>query len=150
MEETMIAVCPKCRAKNRIALQKAREHQPVCGKCGGNVYPSMPGYTIEAGDVDFDEIVLRSGAVTLVDFYSNHCGPCRMMEPAINRLAEDLAGQARIVKVNTDRSPYTASKYGIMGVPTFVLFRGIEIGRAEGAQPIEVLKGMIERYRTPV
>ncbi|MBI2251935.1 MAG: hypothetical protein HYU63_04190 [Armatimonadetes bacterium] len=96
MSETIIAICPKCKSKNRILMEKAANSQTVCGKCKNNIYPEMPGYPIEATDLNFENNVVRAGVITLVDFYSNHCSPCKTMEPIIKQLAYDLAGKSRI------------------------------------------------------
>lgn len=150
MSESMIVICPSCRAKNKVSLEKAGQYQPVCGKCKASISPAAPGYPIEASDATFDESVVRSGVPTLVDFYSHHCGPCKAMEPVVERLAYDLAGVARVVKVNTDRNSYAPSKYQVRGVPTFVLFRGLEAGRMVGAQSYEALRALVERFVTRV
>lgn len=147
MKEAVIAICPRCKTKNRIVIDAAKKSQPLCGKCRNYVYIEAPGYPVEANDKNFDDNVVRSGTITLVDFYSTRCAPCKTMEPVIEQLAYDMAGNARVVKFNVDRNSYIPSKFGIRAVPTFVVFRGIELGRLTGAQPVENLKELIERYK---
>jgi len=75
---------------------------------------------VEVSDGNFAENV-KAGLV-LVDFWAPWCGPCRMIAPVLEHIAKDYAGRARILKLNVDENPATASKYGIMSIPTMVIF----------------------------
>jgi thioredoxin 1 len=86
--------------------------------------------------------VLASEQPVLVDFWADWCGPCRMVEPVVEQIAEERAGELRVVKVNVDEEPELAQRYGVMSIPALVLFSGGEPkAGAVGAQP----KGMLER-----
>ena len=73
-------------------------------------------------DQNFEEEVLKSELPVLVDFYADWCGPCKMMSPVIEKLAEDYAGKVNVGKLNVDNSPASAAKYRVMSIPTMILF----------------------------
>ena len=90
----------------------------------------------------FDEQVLRSEKAVLVDFWAEWCGPCHAVAPVLDKIAEEHAGELRLVKVNIDEEQELAQRYGVMSIPTMILFRDGEPAAAViGAQP----KGAIER-----
>lgn len=89
--------------------------------------------TFDIGDSDFEEKVLKAGKPVLVDFWAAWCGPCKMAEPVLEELADEYKGKIAIVKVNVDENSASTQKYGIMSIPTTVLFKeGKEIGRQIG------------------
>lgn len=77
----------------------------------------------EVTDQNFEEEVLKSDIPVLVDFWATWCGPCRALAPTIDRIAEETAGQLKVVKVDTDQNIETATKYQIMSIPTLLLFK---------------------------
>ena len=85
---------------------------------------------------NFDEIVLRSDKPVLVDFWAEWCGPCQMLGPVIESLAEQYEGKVIVGKVNTDEEPELAIGYQVSGIPTVIFFKdGKEIDRLVGAMP---------------
>ena len=84
----------------------------------------MAGNVIELTDADFDQTIQDSQAPVLVDFWAPWCGPCRMLAPIIEQVANEYAGKAKICKVNTDDSRDTALEFGISAIPTLILFKG--------------------------
>ena len=95
-------------------------------------------------DASFSSDVLQSDKPVLVDFWAEWCGPCRMIGPALEEIAGSLGDKVKIVKLNVDENPQTASKYGIMSIPTLMLFKGGELAsRQVGAAPKQKLEQWI-------
>ncbi len=95
---------------------------------------------------DFDTQVLGAQQPVLVDFYSNSCPPCRRLAPTIEALAEEYEGRALVCKVNVDRAPDLAQRYGIQGVPSVLFFSGgEEAGRLVGLRPQSAYTEMLEK-----
>lgn len=94
---------------------------------------------------NFSTEVLNADKPVLVDFYADWCGPCRMMSPIVEQLAVDMEGKAIIGKLNIDDNEDIAMKYGVMNIPTLILFKnGTEVNRIVGAQNREVLERMLQ------
>lgn len=95
----------------------------------------------------FNQQVESEKGLTLVDFYADWCGPCRMIAPVLEELADTYQGKVNIVKVNADESPAILDKYGVRGLPTLMMFEnGSPVGTAVGAQPANALKGFIDQH----
>ncbi|GEA15110.1 MAG: thioredoxin 1 [Moorella sp. (in: firmicutes)] len=93
----------------------------------------------------FEAEVLSAPLPVVVDFWAVWCGPCRMMAPVLDQLAEDYAGNVKFAKVNVDENQELAARYGIMSIPTLVIFKdGQEVGRVIGYMPKEKLKEQLE------
>lgn len=97
-------------------------------------------------DADFDESVLRSDLLTIVDFWAPWCGPCRIIAPILAEIATDYEGRVRIAKMNVDESPETPQKYGISAIPTLLFFKNGElVDRVTGIRPRNEIEQLIER-----
>ena len=98
----------------------------------------------KVSDTDFDSEVLKATGPVVVDFWAEWCGPCRMIAPALEEIAGSLNGKVKIVKLNVDESPKTASKYGVMSIPTLMIFKNGEMAsRQVGAAPKQKLEQWI-------
>ena len=95
-----------------------------CGKCKKSLLDTKP---INLRDTNFDEVVVNSDLPVIVDFWAPWCGPCKMVGPVIEELAEDFDGKAKICKVNTDEEQDIAVKYGIRSIPTILFFKDGEL-----------------------
>ena len=125
----MILKCPSCGRKNRSPAQRLAE-TGRCGACKTEISPvSTP---IDADPETFDEIVSGAKVPVLVDFWAAWCGPCKMAAPEVARTAEEMKGRALVLKVDTDRHPELAARFGVQGIPNFVVLRD---GRTVFQQP---------------
>ena len=101
---------------------------------------------VHVSDDAFEKIVLKSQTPVLVDFWAPWCGPCKMIAPAVEELAKEYEGKALVAKVNTDNDSLWASRFGIQGIPTLIVFKdGKEVDRIVGAVRKDKLKGMLEK-----
>ncbi len=97
-------------------------------------------------DTDFDDKVLKASQPVLVDFWAAWCGPCRMMTPVIDELADAFDGKVLIAKMNVDENPQTPAKYGVRGIPNIKLFKGGEVvDEVVGAVPRQKIEEMLNK-----
>ncbi len=94
---------------------------------------------------NFEEEVVGSDKPVLVDFWADWCGPCRMLAPAVAEIAEEKEGSVKVGKVNVDEEPELASRFGIMSIPTLLLFKDGEVANTlVGAYPKSMILEMLE------
>lgn len=96
---------------------------------------------------NFDNEVLNADKPVLVDFWAAWCGPCRMVAPVIDQLADEYDGKLSIAKVNVDENPELAGRYDIMSIPSVFLFnKGSKVDGVIGARPKKIFDDMLKRY----
>ena len=117
----IVTTCPACGQKNRFVYERLGD--PVrCGTCKAPLH--LPAEPIEmASAADFDRLVSRSSVPVLVDYWAPWCGPCRMVAPVMEEIAQERGDQLKVVKLNIDENQNTAIQFNVMSIPTLILFR---------------------------
>jgi thioredoxin 2 len=130
MSQALHLVCPSCGGVNRVPPDRLGDGGK-CGRCGAVLASSAPLSVDEAG---FERFVTRDHRPILIDFWADWCGPCKMMAPAFQQAAAQLAPGVLALKVNTEQAQNLSARLGIRSIPTLALFhQGREIARQAGA-----------------
>jgi thioredoxin 1 len=127
-----------------FGLAHARD---VCYGWNPNPDASMDQSQASSLPTAFDELLNSHDKPILADFWAEWCGPCKIMAPVLSELAKDWKGRLTIIKVDTEKKPDLANRFGITGIPTLILFKqGREVHRLSGALPLAPLKREFESY----
>jgi thioredoxin 1 len=107
----------------------------------------MADHILTATDAEFESQVLQSTKPVLVDFWADWCVPCHMVSPVVEELGTELDETLTVAKLNVDDNPGTAQRFGVMSIPTLILFKGgEEVARVVGAQPKERILEQIQPH----
>ncbi len=109
----------------------------------------MATKTLSVSDITFDQEVIASSSEkpVLVDFWAEWCGPCKMLAPTLEQIATEKGEKLKVVKINVDENPHTANNFGVMSIPTLILFKeGASVKQVVGNRPKEQILAQIERF----
>jgi len=102
---------------------------------------------INVTDAAFEKSVLQNPLPVIVDFWAPWCGPCKMVGPVLDKIAQEMPGKVAVAKVNTDENPEWATKYGVQGIPTILfIFGGKIVHRQVGALPERMLRDVVNQF----
>jgi thioredoxin 2 len=118
--DAAIRPCPSCGKRNRIPVTHLAD-SGRCGSCKAALPPVRE--PLEADDAFFDEVMASARVPVLVDFWAAWCGPCRMAAPEVQRTAENMAGRALVLKVDTEAHPGLAARFNVRGIPNFLVLK---------------------------
>lgn len=139
----MIRTCAACGSENRVPAHHLAD-RGRCGRCKAELSPLAE--PVEVGADEFDDITSHARVPVLVDFWAAWCGPCRMVAPSVKRVAQELAGKAIVLKVDTDRNPELATRFNVRGIPNFAVFaQGKKVLQQAGAVDYRQLRGWLEQ-----
>ena len=126
-------------------MPAAASGHPQCGNC----HRPLPWIT-DAGEDTFGEIAEAASVPVVVDLWAPWCGPCRMVSPALEKVATEMAGKIKLVKVNVDEAPRLQQRFGVQAIPTLLLLRkGEIIARQIGAVPEQAIKTWVNQALQP-
>ncbi len=141
-EPTTTIECDSCEAVNRVPLAKLK-NRPKCGKCGAKL--PLGGGPITLTDANFERTIATSPVPVVVDFWAPWCGPCKMIAPALEKIAGDMSHDVLIGKLNVDENPQTASRFQVRSIPMLVGFvDGEAIDTQTGALPPPALRSWVK------
>ena len=146
--DAIIVPCRQCQTSNKIPVKKIGD-QPHCGKCKSPLHLNLSsqGNSLTLSDQNFTETVLRSPLPFLVNFHSPNCGPCKLLNPIISKIARDYEGRLMVGTFDVDVNQHIPTLYRVGGTPTLLIFQaGKKLGRLEGYQSSGTVTNWIRPY----
>jgi thioredoxin 2 len=133
-----LVTCPNCGRRNRVPAAAAGA--PGCRNC----HQPLP-WIVTAGDDTFAEVAEAASIPVIVDLWAPWCGPCRLVSPALEQVATELAGRVKLVKVNVDSSPGLQQRFRVQAIPTLLVLRQGQVAASRtGAAPAPQLRAWAE------
>ena len=138
--------CPSCGATNRVPRQRLESgDQPICGRCKTELAATPHPVTIT--DANFASEVEASRLPVLLDLWAAWCGPCQIIAPTVEQLASELAGRVKVGKLNVDKNPQTAARFGVRSIPTLLIMTdGREADRLVGVMPKQEILRRLQAF----
>jgi len=136
---SVIVSCSSCGQKNKIPADK-QHLRPKCAKCGSPISLTGKAIPVELEDSNFHNFISGAGLTVMVDFFSPTCGPCKIMSPIVEELAQQFVNRGIVAKIDTSKNQRTAASFSIRGVPSFLFFKnGKLVDQIVGGVPENVL-----------
>ena len=145
-EPATIVTCAACGAKNRLkSVDTEQRKDPVCGRCRAPL--DAPAVPVTVTDANFAEVAGASKVPVLLDLWAAWCGPCRLIAPIVEQLAKELSGRVVVGKLDVDKNPAVATRFGVRSIPTLLILKnGKEVDRIVGLQSKEAILGRLEKF----
>jgi len=141
-----IVECPNCGTRNRLSPSDSAGKAPVCGKCHQPL-AGAPSKPVTVTDSNFSSVVAGAQLPVLLDLWAAWCGPCRMITPMVEQIAQELSGKVIVGKLDVDANPQTAARYRVQSIPTLLILKnGQEVDRLVGAQPKAAILQRLQRF----